>query len=232
MKKIFASLAAVVLLVSVAFSPPLASKSAPAIVAIVATVTTVTTAVLVYDYNSCDISIIWGCGNGGNGNSNNGSNNGQGGNNSTGQNNNGQNSNNNNGSNNGQSGQACSSTANSCGMTATGFTNAQGVCGATPPPASSCPTPTFEEDLSAEPALVREGERTTLNWEVSSATVCSLNGGGLNLADLDVDGSRETNPIMHRTEFTLTCVNGDLAAGAPSVSQTVVVNTVPAFQEI
>jgi hypothetical protein len=232
MKKTFVSLAAVALLGSVAFAAPHHSKSAPAFIAVVATVTTVTTAVLVYDYNSCDLHLIWGCGNGGGGGSNNnssGSNNS--GNNTGAQNNNGQNNNNNNG-NNSLAGQACSSAANSCNMTATGFTNAQGVCGATPPPASSCPAPSFNENLTAQPTLVREGERTTLSWEVSSATACSLNGGGLNLASLDVDGSQQTNPITNRTEFTLTCVNGDLAEGAPSVSQTVVVNTVPAFQEI
>lgn len=230
MKKILFSLFGIGLIATVLIVPPFSTKSAPVVVAIVATVTTVTTAVLVYDYNSCDLHVVWGCDDDGGGNGS-GNNNGNGANNGgtgQGQNNNGQN----NGGNNTFQGEVCSSAPNACGLTSTGFENAQGICGATPPPVSSCPVPVFEEDLTAEPNLVREGETATLSWEVSDATVCSLNGGGLNLLNLGVDGSQETEAINNRTEFTLTCTNGDLAEGAPSVSQTEVINTVPEFQEI
>ena len=231
MKKITISLFGIALVATVLIAPPFTTKSAPAVAIVAAIVTTVSTAVLVYDYNSCDLHVVWGCdddnGGGGNGNNNGGS--GGGGGNGAGANNNGGNNGNGGGS---FTGEACSSAPNSCGLVSNGFENAQGVCAATPPSASSCPSPTFAEDLTAEPDLVRKGETAVLSWDVSDATACSLNGGGLNLMNLDFDDSQETGAIENRTEFTLTCANGDIAEGAPTVSQTEVVNIVPEFQEI
>lgn len=127
-------------------------------------------------------------------------------------------------------GRICTSAPNACGMTANGTTNAQGVCAAGPPPLSSCPVPVFG-NFSAQPTLVRKGNSSTLSWQVSSATVCSINGGGLNLLNLALTGTRATNDIENRTEFTLTCFNGDAALGAPSTSSTTVINIVPTYQE-
>lgn len=233
MKKTIAVLCGFTLLGSTLFVLPLKSEGAPAVIAFVAVVTTVATAVTVYDYNSCDLHIFWGCDddNGANNTSTGGNGSGAGGSGGNGSGQAGTNNQNNNGGAGGSGGQACSSIENACGMRSTGFTNSSGVCAAAPPPVSSCPLPEFEEDLTAQPDFVRSGETTTLSWEVSDATACSLNGGGLNLLALDVDGERETGPITNRTEFMLTCSNGDIAEGAPTVSQTEVVNLVPTYQE-
>jgi hypothetical protein len=230
LKKIVAMLCGVSVLGAVLLVAPLKTESAP-VVAIIATIATVTTAVLVYDYNSCDIHIIWGCGDNGGGSGGSG----KGGSGGSGTNNNNVDgvvpgNQNNNGAGGGGAGQACSSAPNACGMTGTGFTDSQGVCAASIPPVSSCPTPVFGE-FSAEPSLVRKGDTATLSWEVSDATACSISGGGLNLLNLSLDGSQETNSIENRTEFTLTCFNGDAAQGAPSTSETIVVNLVPTYQE-
>jgi hypothetical protein len=232
MKKIIASLMGIGLLSGALFAPPLNTESAPAIIAIVATVTTVTTAVLVYDYNSCDLHVIWGCDdNGGGGGNGSGSGGGGGGTGGAGA--GGAGSGNGAGSGGGGlGGQFCTSTENSCGISSNGTTDSQGICQAVPPPLSSCPTPTFEQDFEAEPNLVREGNTTTLSWEVSDATTCSLVGGGLDLQGLLIDGEQDTDEINQRTEFVLTCFNGDPLEGAPLTAQTEVVNIVPSYEEL
>jgi hypothetical protein len=222
MRKTIATLCGLCLVGATLFVMPLKTEGAPAAIIFVAVVTT---AVAVYDYNSCDIHIIWGCDDdyGGVDKGQNGTGGGSGGDNTSttdvpgAQNNNG----NNNG---GGVPNFCTSEANSCGLTRTG------TCPVTPPPVSDCAEPVFGE-FSADPTLVRSGNTTNLSWEVSDATACSLNGGGLNLTGLNLSDSTESNPITSRTEFILTCFNGDAALGAPSTSQTIVVNIIPTYQE-
>lgn len=227
-RKVIATLCGLGVLGAALFVVPLKTESAP-IIAVIATIATVTTAVLVYDYNSCDLHVIWGCDDDNGGSQNGVDSGGRGG---TGDNNQpaGPDQNNNGAGSGSGGGQACSSAQNACGMTGTGFINSQGICAAAVPPASSCPVPVFGE-FSAEPALVRSGETAMLSWEVSDATACSISGGGLNLLSVSLDGTQETNTITNRTEFTLTCFNGIAAQGAPSTSETIVINLVPTYQE-
>jgi hypothetical protein len=126
--------------------------------------------------------------------------------------------------------QACSTSGtNACGMSGTGFIT-NGVCSATVPPNSACPVPTIGTNgFYAEPALVRSGEQTTLRWNVTNATTCSLSGGSLSLLGLPLSGNNLSGSITQKTTYTLTCENGD---GGPSTSANTTVNLVPSFQEI
>lgn len=223
MRKIIVTLCSLCLIGTTLFIVPLKTDGAP-VIAVIATIATVTTAVLVYDYNSCDIHVIWGCDNNGGGAGGNGTGLDAGGRGTTSQPPPASQPDNNNGAGGGGVPNLCTSAANACGLTRTG------TCPVTPPPVSDCAEPVFGE-FSADPTLVRNGNTANLSWEVSDATACSLNGGGLNLLNLSLSGSQETNPITSRTEFTLTCFNGDAAQGAPSTSQTIVINLVPAYQE-
>lgn len=123
----------------------------------------------------------------------------------------------------------CLSTPNACGLTSPGAIVA-GSCTAVTPSNSTCPSPVIDgTNFSADPARVRKGTTTTLQWDIDDATTCSLTGGGLSLTGLPVSGSRESNPIEVPTLFTLQCINGD---GGPSASGQVTVTVIPEVQEI
>ena len=230
MQKIIATFCGLSLLGALLFVPPLPSKADP--VTVVVTVLlggAVLGGATIYDYNSCDINLFWGCGAGGAGSD------------STSEGGHGTGSQppapppgeqqgvpSPEGAGQGAP-QACSSTPNACGMVSTGFVQG-GQCSATPPPASSCPAPAIGQgDFYAQPTLVRSGNSTTLNWSVSSATTCALNGGGLSLSGLSISGQNDSNAITQQTIFTLMCQNG---VGGPSSSAQTTVNVVPTYEEI
>lgn len=228
LKKFAAALAILLLCATVvSTSKPSVARADP--ITIIITVVIAVTATAVYDYVSCDIHIIWGCDDGG-GNPNGFGDTGIGGS-KSGQNNppvtpplNIPGEPNMNGS----ASQGCTSTPNSCGMTASGFINAQGQCAATPPPISSCPSPVLGE-FYADPDRVRSGNATALHWDATNATACSITGGGLSLQGLALSGDVPTNIITQRTEFSLTCENG---VGGPTLSKTAIVNLIPSYEEI
>lgn len=119
---------------------------------------------------------------------------------------------------------------NACGLSGTGFV-VNGVCNATPPPNSSCPAPIIgSAGFYADPSRVREGETTTLHWDVTNATVCTLTGGGLSLLNLGIVGEAPTQEINQKTEYDLSCQNG--IDGGPITTQTATVSLIPSYKEI
>ena len=186
--------------------------------------------VLVYDYFSCTFDLVFysdcpsrggtgGAGNGsgtggaGSGNGTGGTGNGAGG----------------AGSGGGAFTACLSALSNACGMHGTGILE-NGVCNATPPPNSACPLPIIgDEGFYADPPRVRAGNTTTLHWDVTDATLCSLTGGGLSLSSLGIVGSTETLEVNAATAYTLTCWNG---TDGPQNSEEAIVTIVPSFEEI
>lgn len=128
------------------------------------------------------------------------------------------------------SGKICWSAANAtCGLQNQGV-EVNGVCNATVPPDSACPKPIISVDKGfyADPALVKSGEQTTLRWNVTNATACSLTGGSLNLLGLALSGSNLSGSITQKTTYTLTCKQG--TGSGPSATAYATVNLVPSFQ--
>lgn len=148
-------------------------------------------------------------------------------------NNNNSNNNNNTGNNNngGNGSNLCSSAPNPvCGITSQG-TLVNGICNATVPADSACPAPVISSGTGfyAQPALVKSGEQTTLYWNVTNATNCTLSGGALGvLQALPLTGNHLTGAVTQKTSYTLTCKQG--SGTGPSSSATAVVNLVPSFQ--
>lgn len=129
----------------------------------------------------------------------------------------------------------CSSAANSCGMTNTGFIvnagNGTGACNATPPPNSTCPAPSIDatSGFYARPSTVGPGEQTTLHWNASGSTACTISGDNGFAYSGDTSGAVPSGVIAQTTLFTLTCENG---AGGPSASARIRVTFDPHYQEI
>jgi len=212
-------------LVVVLIAAPFTSIQADPVSVLIAVVTAIT-AVLVVDATMCDVEIVFNCDDGPGGGSGGGGRGGGGGGGSVpspaasgGS-----------GGGGGSIPVACStSLANACGMHGTGFI-VGGVCNATVPPNSACPTPTIsEEGFYADPDRVRKGNPTTLHWDVENATVCSLTGGGLELPPLGIVGEQPISSINSATTYTLTCWNG---TDGPQASEEATVTIVPSYQEI
>ena len=236
LKKVSTPVISALLVLSMVYTvAPKEAHGAPIIFVVIAVVTTATV-----DYLSCGVNIVWGCddGNGGGGggptswSGSNGTKPTGGGNSGvipgpgfgTGA---------GTGGSGGQDGQgsgpqACSSSANVCGMRNNSFLNTSGVCGATTPPDSVCPPPSISS-FYAEPARVRKGSSSasTLHWDVTGATACSISGGGLSLSGLGISGSVQTNAIDSQTNFTLTCVEG----AGPITSAQATVGLIPDYRE-
>lgn len=123
---------------------------------------------------------------------------------------------------------ACVSPQNSCSMTNTGFIDS-GSCNATAPDDSLCPAPVINvgTDFTANPNPVQVGQTTTITWNTSNSTSCTLTGGGLNTAG-GPSGSVTTGAIQQVTNFTLTCSNGI----ASQTSATITVRLIPRYQEL
>ncbi len=139
------------------------------------------------------------------------------------------NSNSNGGNGGTQAPQICTSAPNAvCGITNQG-TIVNGVCNATTPLNSSCPAPVIDatRGFYPDPNFVRSGDTTSLHWNATNATGCTIIGGGLNLANLGILGSTITGVINQKTVFTLTCTNG---TGGPSTSVNTTVNLTPEYK--
>ena len=116
-------------------------------------------------------------------------------------------------------------------MTNSGFVGSDGVtCGATPPADSECPAPGIPAGTGfyASPTSVHAGSTTTLNWNTTNSTSCTLTGGGLNQTG-GSSGTATTGAIQQPTDYTLTCINGSSAAQA---SYTITVHLIPRYQEL
>jgi hypothetical protein len=120
---------------------------------------------------------------------------------------------------------------NDSGGTVTATTVGQcGVCSATTPPDSACPAPEISATgFYATPTTVGPGNATTLHWNASGATACTISGDNGFSYSGDTSGSISTGPLNQTTLFTLTCSDG---ATGPSTSANVRVILDPHFQEI
>jgi hypothetical protein len=75
---------------------------------------------------------------------------------------------------------------------------------------------------------VKSGQQTTLYWNATNVTNCTVSGGTLGtLAGLLGTGNHLTGAVNQKTTYSLTCVNG---AGGPSKTVNTTVNLVPEFQ--
>ena len=127
---------------------------------------------------------------------------------------------------------ACTSAPNSCGQTNTGFLSGNGsVCSATPPPNSTCPTPSIGGgDFYAQPSIIGVGMSSTLHWTASNATACTITSdNGFTPMTAGSSGSVSTGSITASGTYTLTCKNGD---GGPQGSASIRVVVDPNFKEI
>lgn len=102
----------------------------------------------------------------------------------------------------------CESAANACGQKNIGVLY-NGVCSATKPSDAGC-EPELVTPFEARPRLVKRGETTNLEWEVSNADSCEVNGGQLVNRIVPISGSVSTGAITGETQFELTCY-GDAA---------------------
>src|SRR3989344_1184454 len=124
-----AAFALIVTLAAGIFSIPSTSRGAP-VIAVILTVAVAATGVAIYDYNSCDVNLVWGCNS--NGGSTGGGASGPGGGLWQGQGNepaetgNPQTQNENAQGAGGAVGEICNSAPNACGMVSTGFINQNG----------------------------------------------------------------------------------------------------------
>lgn len=91
---------------------------------------------------------------------------------------------------------------------------------ATPPPPPPPPTPTAS--LAANPAVIEQGQTTTLTWQTGNATDISIEG----LGDLPASGSRTVTPASSMT-YTLVAKG---PGGTQDASARITVNTAVARQ--
>jgi|GEM_PF-6727338 len=86
--------------------------------------------------------------------------------------------------------------------------------------------------LQARPLLVRQGDSTWLYWSVSNASSCSVTGSNGDAWSANSSGpaGRISRPITGKTTYTLHCTALP-GATPPSITETAIVNIVPAFQE-
>ena len=128
---------------------------------------------------------------------------------------------------------SCTSSANSCGMTNTGTRTCSGPCSASTPLDSACPAnPGLS--LTITPTFVQKGQATTLSWTATSEVIpmnCRLYGPGINdtFTLASFNGSRFTNPINAKSEFTLVCTE---PVSSVSFTRSVIVETAGEIEEI
>ena len=125
---------------------------------------------------------------------------------------------------------ACSSAPNSCGQTNSGFI-VGGSCNATPPPNSACPAPAIppSNGFYATPLIVGTGKSSTLTWNATNSTACTITGDNGFSNTGASSGSVSTGALAATATFTLTCSNG---AGGPQTSKSVKVIVDPHYKEI
>ncbi|OGG93368.1 hypothetical protein A2609_01610 [Candidatus Kaiserbacteria bacterium RIFOXYD1_FULL_47_14] len=79
--------------------------------------------------------------------------------------------------------------------------------------------------ISANPSRVQSGTDSTISWSSHNMDSCSISGPGLT-ASTSLSGSQAVT-ILSQSTYTITCQ----AIGFPSVTQSVIVNILPLFQE-
>mgnify|MGYP001285499920 CR=1 FL=1 len=80
--------------------------------------------------------------------------------------------------------------------------------------------------ISANPTTVRSGNQSTITWSASDVDACSVTGpGGFSFSTLS--GSELSGLITQKSTYNITCQ----AEGNPDVSDNVVVNLAPLFEE-
>jgi hypothetical protein len=81
------------------------------------------------------------------------------------------------------------------------------------------------EAFYAAPSRVRTGASATLHWNITNLPeACSIAGdNGFAASVAEPVGSVQTNPILQRTQFTLTCGN---------ITRSLVITIIPQYQEI
>src|SRR3989338_6135688 len=89
------------------------------------------------------------------------------------------------------------------------------------------PTPVFKT-FSLHPTSIKEGESSTLVWNVANAKKCILKASdGTEIKDLIWVGSRMLAPTRTMT-YTLQCINNDLFGNdGPAVSRSVTITVMP-----
>ena len=89
------------------------------------------------------------------------------------------------------------------------------------------PTPVFKT-FSLHPTSIKEGESSTLVWNVANAKKCILKASdGTEIKDLIWVGSRMLAPTRTMT-YTLQCINNDLFGNdSPAVSRSVTITVMP-----
>lgn len=147
-------------------------------------------------------------------------------------------------------GDPCSSAANACGQTNVGTyvsnnncaTNPDGSlvdpnctptasCNATVPDNTSCPAPSIngQNGFYAQPSTIGLNSQTTLNWNSSNTTDCSLSGDNGYTYSGGASGSVTVSNLTQTTTFTLTCQDG---IGGPTASKSIRVIVDPHYKEI
>lgn len=114
--------------------------------------------------------------------------------------------------------------------------DAAGVCDADTPPNSQCPAPVIGENgFYADPSiiggarLVNGQGQTTLHWQASNSTACSISGDNGFSASGDASGEATATGLTQTTTFTLTCQDGD---GGPTGKRSIRVIVDPKYREI
>ena len=152
-------------------------------------------------------------------------------------------------------GTVCVSEQNSCFIVGRGIIDCDNECTATIPGELSCslpdiPTPTTSPATPTTPGfytsdhiyLVVKSTTKTLVWNgIGQATRCTVTGpDGFSSSytytqteslNSTISGSVVTPQIEHKSEFTLTCYNGN-GSNAPSASVSFFINLIPMYREI
>jgi len=86
--------------------------------------------------------------------------------------------------------------------------------------------------LQARPSLLKKGDTTQLYWSVSNVSSCSIDGTNKDHWTLSSSGAagQTTGPIVAQTIYTLNCISLP-GATPPSISDSLIVNVVPIFNE-
>jgi|GEM_PF-2156316 hypothetical protein len=94
------------------------------------------------------------------------------------------------------------------------------------------PPPSFNQSdgltghLEVHPSIVPQGQTTTVSWNVSNVSSCSVAGtNGDSFSGLS--GNHTSGNILQQTTYTLTCAGLD----GSTVNESQVVNVLPAFEE-
>ena len=82
--------------------------------------------------------------------------------------------------------------------------------------------------FTANPRQINAGETSTLSWDTAGFSSCGITADqpGQSIGAVETVGSRVIQPSRN-TVYTLTCSDG-----AASQSVTVVVTSIPSFQEV